>query len=130
MRRDRGACRVDGCRAAHNLDLHHIVHREHGGTHQVENLIVLCEAHHLAHHEGTLAISGTASNLVIRRSPPSRFKTETLINDTRKALVALGFDKREVKAAIDAARTHVGSQHLRLEQWIKLALGYCPKPTN
>jgi hypothetical protein len=47
--------------------VHHIVHREHGGSHDVLNCVLLCSACHLAHHRGLLAISGTADRLVVRR---------------------------------------------------------------
>jgi hypothetical protein len=65
--RDGKRCRIPGCRSAANLELHHIVHREDGGGHEPENLLSLCDGHHSAHHEGKLWISGTASQLVVRR---------------------------------------------------------------
>jgi hypothetical protein len=71
LARDKNRCRVPGCRSAQNIDVHHIVHREHGGSHQPENLVCLCSGHHAAHHEGTLTIRGTADALeVIRRDEP------------------------------------------------------------
>ena len=63
--RDSHRCRVPGCRSSRHLHLHHIVPRSHGGDHDPENLIALCGGHHRAHHDGQLAISGTASQLVI-----------------------------------------------------------------
>jgi hypothetical protein len=36
--RDRGRCRVPGCRSTRGLDLHHLEHQEHGGTHEPSNL--------------------------------------------------------------------------------------------
>jgi hypothetical protein len=65
--RDGKRCRIPGCRSAANLELHHIIHREDGGGHEPENLLSLCDGHHSAHHEGKLWISGTASQLVVRR---------------------------------------------------------------
>ena len=53
MRRDRGRCRVPGCRAAAWVDVHHIVPKSCGGTHEAENLVVvcgLCRARHKAHY--------------------------------------------------------------------------------
>jgi hypothetical protein len=29
---------------------------------------------------------------------------------------------------MEKTRTHVGTSELTLEQWIKIALSYCPKP--
>jgi hypothetical protein len=66
-RRDSGHCRVPGCRSARNLEVHHVIHREHGGGHEAANLILLCSACHAAHHRGKLRISGTAAQLVVER---------------------------------------------------------------
>jgi hypothetical protein len=69
-RRDGGRCRVDGCRSARGLELHHIVHRADGGSHDAKNIILACFACHRAHHRGALTITGTAEHLEIRRSGP------------------------------------------------------------
>ena len=128
-----------------------------GGQHTFDNLITVCESHHIAHHEGALAITGTASTATFTprarssssgtnppaeravvaaggdaqssptRAPSSLAIAERLV-ETRLALKALGFDKHEVKTALDRARTHVGTTELPLAQWIKIALSYCPKP--
>ena len=66
-RRDGGRCRVDGCRSARGLEVHHVVHRADGGSHDPSNLILACSACHQAHHAGTLTISGTAEHLEVRR---------------------------------------------------------------
>ncbi|TMQ11813.1 MAG: HNH endonuclease [Deltaproteobacteria bacterium] len=66
-RRDGGRCRVPGCRSARGLELHHIVHRADGGSHDAMNLVTLCGACHRAHHRGALTISGTAEQLEVRR---------------------------------------------------------------
>ena len=65
--RDQHRCRVPGCRSARNLEVHHIVHREHGGSHEPSNLALLCSGHHNAHHDGTLIIRGTADALEVIR---------------------------------------------------------------
>jgi len=64
-RRDHGKCCVPGCRASRNIDIHHVVHREHGGSHEADNLALTCSAHHRALHEGKLQITGSAPNLTI-----------------------------------------------------------------
>jgi hypothetical protein len=66
-RRDGGRCRVDGCRSARGIEIHHIVHRADGGTHDPLNLALLCSSCHLAHRRGALSISGTADQLEVRR---------------------------------------------------------------
>jgi len=71
-RRDHGRCCVPGCRASRNVDIHHVVHREHGGGHGADNLALTCSAHHRALHEGKLQISGSAPNLTITYvNPPA-----------------------------------------------------------
>ncbi|MGH7633281.1 MAG: HNH endonuclease signature motif containing protein [Gemmatimonadaceae bacterium] len=66
-RRDGGRCRVPGCRSSRGLELHHLVHRADGGSHDASNIVLVCSACHLAHHRGALTISGTANKLQIRR---------------------------------------------------------------
>ena len=66
-RRDGGRCRVPGCRSARGLEIHHLVHRADGGSHEASNLCLLCSACHLAHHRGALTITGTADQLEVRR---------------------------------------------------------------
>ena len=74
LHRDGGRCRVPGCRSARGLEVHHIRHRAHGGTHEPSNLVVLCGACHQAHHDGRLAIRGAADALDVTRpgAPPPR----------------------------------------------------------
>jgi hypothetical protein len=57
--RDR-SCRVPGCQARRHLDVHHVVHREHGGTNDPSNLAALCPRHHRMHHRGEIRVSGDA----------------------------------------------------------------------
>jgi hypothetical protein len=66
-RRDGGRCRVPGCRSARGLEIHHLVHRADGGSHEASNLCLLCSACHLAHHRGALTITGTADQPEVRR---------------------------------------------------------------
>ena len=66
-RRDGGRCRVDGCRSSRGLELHHVIHRADGGSHDASNIILACSACHQSHHAGILTISGTADHLEVRR---------------------------------------------------------------
>ncbi len=100
-----------------------------GGKHTLENLISLCESHHIAHHAGALIVEGTASSANFTRRAHNSFGIAERGVDTARALKDLGFDRHEVKAAMEKTRTHVGTAELTLEQWIKVALSYCPKPT-
>jgi 5-methylcytosine-specific restriction endonuclease McrA len=126
--RDHGRCRVPGCRSSRNVDQHHLQPIALGGKHDEENIISLCESHHLAHHSGALLIEGAASSAVFTRRAHSAFAIAERTIETASALKQLGFDKHDVKAAMDKTRTHVGTTELTIEQWIKIALGYCPKP--
>jgi hypothetical protein len=66
-RRDGGRCQTPGCRSARGLEIHHIVRRADGGTHDPSNLRIQCSACHLALHRGTLEISGSRGELVVSR---------------------------------------------------------------
>jgi hypothetical protein len=66
-RRDGGRCQTPGCRSARGLELHHVVRRVDGGTHDPSNLRIQCSACHLALHRGTLEITGARDELVVRR---------------------------------------------------------------
>ncbi len=57
--RDQG-CRVPGCTASRWFEIHHIVHREHGGPTDTSNLITLCAHHHRLHHRSQLGLTGNA----------------------------------------------------------------------
>ena len=65
MLRDHARCRVPGCRAAANIEVHHILPWSMGGAHTMENLIALCDGHHAAHHRGDITIEGPAETAVI-----------------------------------------------------------------
>jgi hypothetical protein len=115
-RRDRGTCVVPGCRSTRNLDIHHIVAREAGGSHEPENLTLLCEAHHTQLHDGLISITGKAPRGldIKRRHDPAARPRHTKLDDitavvsARSALVKRGYSKAEAAAAIDIARKHAG----------------------
>lgn len=60
LARDRHGCTVPGCRAARNLDVHHIRFRSDGGGNKLSNLLTLCSGHHTLLHAGQLIIRGEA----------------------------------------------------------------------
>jgi hypothetical protein len=52
-------CEVPGCACRTNLHVHHIRRRSQGGADELENLAVVCAAHHLRHlHGGTMRVEG------------------------------------------------------------------------
>ena len=56
--RDGGACRFPGCEHKRWLKAHHLVHWADGGATNLDNLILLCHAHHRLIHEGGWRTSG------------------------------------------------------------------------
>lgn len=70
-RRDESRCQTPGCRSCRGLEIHHIVARADGGSHEPSNLTLRCSACHRAHHTGLITISGTAPHaLVTTRNVP------------------------------------------------------------
>src|SRR4029077_5662736 len=65
-RRDGGKCCVPGCRSSRYLEIHHIVPQARGGSHELDNLTLLCDGHHHALHDGKLTIAGKAPDLIVR----------------------------------------------------------------
>src|SRR3569623_745789 len=139
MLRDRGRCRVPGCRAAANIEVHHIVPRELGGEHTMENLIALCDGHHVAHHAGRVRIEGSGDNVVITNDAAARANlrvenrsdqtTEPLAPDATAirrdavlALTTLGFSKGEARRAVEAA---LAEETTSLEALVRAALRRC-----
>ncbi|MFT4774850.1 MAG: hypothetical protein ACI9ME_002162 [Ilumatobacter sp.] len=59
--RDHGTCRVPGCDTTLGLEVHHLIHWEHGGRTDTDNLLLVCGKHHRMHHRGRLDITGNAN---------------------------------------------------------------------
>jgi hypothetical protein len=104
-RRDGGRCCVPGCRASRYLEIHHVVPREAGASHAADNLTLLCDGHHRAHHEGKLSITGKAPKLEFRWREPTHVgaAVSAYARDAERALTTLGFRVHEARAAIAAA---------------------------
>ena len=143
-RRDRGRCTLDGCRSAANLEIHHLVAREDGGTHEPSNLTLACDGCHAAIHRGLITVTGRAPDalVVTRKYPPksthdtppsahvrapTSFDRAAIDVDAKAALVSLGFSKQEAAAAVAAVRAEV-SDELALEAVLREALRRCRKP--
>ncbi len=56
--RDGAACRFPGCERKRWLHAHHLVHWADGGSTNLDNLVLLCHAHHRLIHEGGWRTSG------------------------------------------------------------------------
>ena len=118
-RRDHGRCQVPGCRAARNLDIHHVVHRANGGDHDPSNLVVMCSGHHKLLHDGLLAVKGSAPDLTFTRrgvwlgkstDAPNRFAAVSLATNAKAALARLGIDREAARTAIEPVMAHVGHE--------------------
>jgi hypothetical protein len=129
-RRDGGRCQTPGCRSTLGLEIHHIVHREHGGTNDPSNLTLRCSACHDAHHRGLLQISGTAPHQIVtkRLHEPAahvgatRFEQAAMRTQALDALVAMGWKRGVARATVDEAG-EVGA----LVEMIREALRRCPQ---
>jgi 5-methylcytosine-specific restriction endonuclease McrA len=62
LARDRHRCRRKGCSHNRFLDIHHLVPRREGGTHDPANLVTLCASCHRLWHEKGGDLSGLLSD--------------------------------------------------------------------
>src|SRR5690606_13430985 len=53
------------CRQRFDLEAHHVVFREHGGSNAASNLLLLCRSCHVALHDGLLRIEGADESQAI-----------------------------------------------------------------
>jgi len=148
-RRDGGRCQTPGCRSARGLEIHHVVRRVDGGSHDPSNLRVQCSACHMAIHRGTLEIVDgearrpnalstaphvgreDAQTSTVSAPPPTRttsaFDVVAARAQVRDALVRLGWKPSIARAAVDQAMSHVGSG-ASLDVLVREALRRCPRP--
>jgi len=124
LHRDLFRCRVPGCRSNTNIDIHHIVHREHGGTNELSNLLSTCEAHHLAHHAGTLVIGHDGDEVTFRFEGRNRFTRKTREVATKEALRARGLERAHIRTVMARTVNTIGESDLSEEQWLAIALRY------
>lgn len=66
-----GGCTIDGCNSRYRLEVHHIVPRSRGGSHDLENLTTLCWWHHHVAVHGRGAVIDPESPRHRRRIIPS-----------------------------------------------------------
>jgi hypothetical protein len=133
--RDGGRCRVPGCRHAVFVDVHHIEAKADAGSHDPENLIMLCSAHHRALHRGELVVQGRASALVFRHADGSEYGSRYASPHTAdarstafRALRSLGFRENEARRTLARIETHVGPE-TSAESLLRQALAVLTGPT-
>lgn len=68
-----------------------LVPRAQGGTHEAENLTLLCGGHHRAHHDGLLAITGKPPALSFDRPTPTQVvgHEPDVVTEVHAALVTI-----------------------------------------
>jgi hypothetical protein len=70
LTRDR-CCRIGGCnRAPRWCQIHHIQEREHGGTHELANLVLVCTYHHQKIHRQGLVLNWHTDGITLLTSLP------------------------------------------------------------
>ena len=62
VHRDGGECRMPWCHQTRGLEIHHIVHWEHGGRTDTASLIAACPGCHRRHHIGDFHVRGNADD--------------------------------------------------------------------
>jgi hypothetical protein len=123
-----GGCAHPGCGRRHGLEAHHVRHWLHGGRTDLANLVVLCRAHHHAHHDNELIIiplgrgrfrflRADGRELPDHLSPPEHTDTTTPIEDEHPDL------------APDAATTRWDGTHLDHDYAITGLAQRLTKPT-
>ncbi|NIR58219.1 MAG: HNH endonuclease, partial [Gammaproteobacteria bacterium] len=108
LQRDENKCAVPGCRHASFVDVHHVIRRADGGTHDASNLVTLCSVHHDAAHEGLLVIRPGAEPETFRFERADGQSYGTITKELSGCNAAAG--------AFVSAATRTGSErHARLE---------------
>ena len=112
LERDQHRCQIPGCRHTLDLDVHHILPRADGGTHDPRCLITLCGAHHRAVHAGRLLLSGSAGALGVRHADGSPYGARVtsaaaanadVSEKVFRGLRGLGYKETEAKRALARA---------------------------
>ena len=129
MRRDRGRCKVPGCRNATWLEVHHLRLQSEGGDHDPAQLAVLCGAHHDMLHRGLIWAEGdSALDVRFTHADGTTYGQRPdaeqvgLLSHAYGALRQLGFGETESKRALANIRSHVG-RAAGLEDLVRAALG-------
>jgi hypothetical protein len=96
----------------------------YGGSNEMSNLLTLCEAHHLALHEGALVIAWVGDELTFRREGRNNFARATREVATRDALRERKYDREQIREIMRRTVTHVGVNDVSEMHWLAIALRY------
>jgi hypothetical protein len=99
----------------------------YGGSNEMSNLLTLCEAHHLALHEGTLVIARVGEDVTFRREGRNSFTRATREVATREALRERKYSREQIGEIMRRTVTHVGVNDVSEAQWLAIALRYAEK---
>jgi hypothetical protein len=128
-----GRCAVPGCTNACFVDQHHVLLRSEGGTHDPKFILVVCQSHHRAAHDGRLAIRGDAERGFVFEhadgTPYGCARTDAHMSQVTAevfgALCAMGFRHKDARAMLDGARASVRADAGR-DELIRAALARAP----
>lgn len=87
--RDGRACVFPGCDRTHGLQAHHLTHWIHGGRTDLDNLALLCSAHHHLLHEGRFT-TRRRKNGILAFADPRGHEIHTLPSRASPQLAATG----------------------------------------
>jgi hypothetical protein len=107
-RRDEGRCKLPGCRSTRCLEIHHIVARSLGGTHDADNLILICDSCHAALHR-RITISGRASELVVTRRHAVTYELEAAETSTESEIETAAVEDLMNSSTSIEQSAHVGT---------------------
>ena len=83
MIRDHGMCQYPGCHQIRHLKAHHLIPWILGGRTDLENLILLCQWHHTAVHEGGISIRNEADGWLFTK--PDGQRCDSWVSDENLA---------------------------------------------
>src|SRR5882757_7663515 len=109
--RDHGRCAHPGCEMTRGLQAHHVRQWLHGGRTDLQNLLLLCQAHHLAHHDGEYTITKTRGSR-FRFTRADNVELPAHINPADHITTDRPIDTEHPHVAQNAATTKWDGQHL------------------
>jgi hypothetical protein len=108
--RQHGHCAHPGCPNTKNLHAHHRIHWINGGRTDLDNLLLLCERHHMAHHAGQFEIFTAGAGKFRFMNSDGRDLSAALRSPTNPNTPPL--EDEHAGVAADAATTRWDGQRL------------------